>query len=205
MVDDHVMVLQALKNLLQSLLPGVEIDTAESAASACCQAGLRHYDLLLMDWKLPDALDGQLLLRLREAGCLARIVVLSGESDSRLVERAIEMGASGFVPKTYSSGAMIDALNTLMGGSIHLPSHADPLPEPVAGVLQHQLPQMTPRQREVYLGAARGLSNKLIARELGIAESTVKTHLAAIYAMLGVNNRTEAAYQALREGLRLDA
>ena len=62
---------------------------------------------------------------------------------------------------------------------------------------------LTPRQAEVYRAAARGLPNKLIARELGITESTVKTHLSAVYAVLEVNNRTQAAFQASREKIRV--
>jgi DNA-binding NarL/FixJ family response regulator len=61
-------------------------------------------------------------------------------------------------------------------------------------------PQLTPRQGDVYRAAARGLPNKLIARELGIAESTVKTHLTSVFAVLGVRNRTEAACRASRQG-----
>ena len=57
---------------------------------------------------------------------------------------------------------------------------------------------------DVYRAAARGLPNKLIARQLNIAESTVKAHLTAVYTALGVRNRTEAAYQASREGVRID-
>ena len=57
---------------------------------------------------------------------------------------------------------------------------------------------------DVYRAAARGLPNKLIARQLDIAESTVKAHLTAVYAAMGVRNRTEAAYQASREGMRID-
>ena len=60
---------------------------------------------------------------------------------------------------------------------------------------------LTGRQIDVYRAAARGLPNKLISRELGIAESTVKTHLTAVFAVLGVRNRTEAAYQASRDGI----
>ena len=67
---------------------------------------------------------------------------------------------------------------------------------------ESRLAVLTARQAEVYRAVARGLPNKLIARELGITEATVKSHLSAVYAVLGVNNRTQAAFQASREGFR---
>jgi DNA-binding NarL/FixJ family response regulator len=69
--------------------------------------------------------------------------------------------------------------------------------------IESRFANLTARQAEVYRAVARGLPNKLIARELGITESTVKTHLSAVYAVLGVNNRTQAAFQASREGFRV--
>lgn len=119
---------------------------------------------------------------------------------------SVDLGAAGFIPKRYSSEMMIAALGKVLAGQIFLSakvlrlSAADQGPRSrghVEGVLQ----RLTGRQRDVYRAAARGLSNKLIARDLDIAESTVKTHLTAVYAELGVRNRTEAAYQAPRDGV----
>ena len=102
------------------------------------------------------------------------------------------------------------ALELVLDGGIFLPpevpgdgqgrghSHAHPLID-----AEQRIGELTPRQIDVYRAAARGLPNKLIGRELGIAESTVKTHLQAVYAVLGVRNRTEAAWQASREGIRI--
>jgi DNA-binding NarL/FixJ family response regulator len=79
------------------------------------------------------------------------------------------------------------------------PDSAGSMPD-ARKVAVNDSPQLTPRQSDVYRAAARGLSNKSIARELGIAESTVKTHLTSVFAVLGVRNRTEAAYRASRPG-----
>ena len=213
MVDDHVMVLQGLKNLLGLMEPGLQIDTASTIGTALAMATETRYDLLLLDWHLDNCTGAEAIARLREVGCAARIVVLSGESDPQLVHTAIELGAAGFVPKRYSSEAMLAAMNKVLQGGIYLPPdvphgagttaggarpHAAPLVE-----AELRLTGLTPRQVDAYRAAARGLPNKLIARELGIAESTVKTHLAAVYAALGVHNRTEAAYQASHEGIRI--
>ncbi len=137
--------------------------------------------------------------------------MLSGDTSAELIRRAVELGAAGFIPKRYSSEAMLAALDLVLAGGIYLPAEvlrqagwAVPrrTDSRVIGI-EERFSQLTPRQVEVYRAATRGLPNKLIARELGIAESTVKTHLSAVYEVLGVRNRTEAAYQASVEGFRV--
>ena len=208
MLDDHVMFLQGLKNLLAVLAPELQVDTSHRLAEALQLAQLTAYDLVLLDWHLAEHEGAQSLEKLREAGCAARIVVLSGETGSALIRRSVELGAAGFIPKTYSSEMMIAALGQVLAGRIFLPAQG--LADAAAGAARPasieadpRFASLTARQIEVYFDAARGLPNKLIARRLGIAESTVKTHLTAVFAALGVRNRTEAAYQASREGLRI--
>ncbi|MCW5634611.1 MAG: response regulator transcription factor [Rubrivivax sp.] len=211
MLDDHVMFLQGLKNLLAVLAPELQVDTSPRLAEALQLAQLTAYDLVLLDWHLAEHEGAQSLEKLREAGCTARVVVLSGETGSALIRRSVELGAAGFIPKTYSSEMMIAALRQVLAGRIYLPAQgladagagARGAARPASIEADPRFAGLTPRQIEVYLDAARGLPNKLIARRLGIAESTVKTHLTAVFAALGVRNRTEAAYQASREGLRI--
>ena len=198
MVDDHLMFLQGLKNL--------RVDTSSDLSQAVQLVQLSSYDLLLLDWHLAEN-DGETSMRrLRDAGCAGRIVVLSGETSAPMILHTVDVGAAGFIPKTYSSEMMIAALGKVLAGQIFLPAEVLRLSTSEAGALRdtgasHLLKGLTARQRDVYRAAARGLPNKLIARELNIAESTVKTHLTAVFAELGVRNRTEAAYQASREGL----
>jgi DNA-binding NarL/FixJ family response regulator len=208
MLDDHVMFLQGLKNLLGVLAPELQVDTSHRLADALQLVQLTPYHLVLLDWHLAEHEGGRSLQQLREAGCTARIVVLSGETGSALIRRSVELGAAGFIPKTYSSEMMIAALSQILAGRIYLPAQSlvevgAPAARPGSIDGDPRFAGLTPRQVEVYLDAARGLPNKLIARRLGIAESTVKTHLTAVFAALGVRNRTEAAYQASREGLRI--
>jgi DNA-binding NarL/FixJ family response regulator len=141
---------------------------------------------------------------------MARIVVLSGETNATMIRNTVDLGAAGFIPKKYSSEMMVAALRHVLAGRIFLPLetlNAAPPPDleshPSSGS-DPRLAGLTPRQMDVYRAAARGLPNKLIARQLDIAESTVKAHLTAVYTALGVRNRTEAAYQASREGVRID-
>ena len=206
MLDDHVMFLQGLKNLLAVLAPELQVDTSTRLAEALQLVQLTAYDLVLLDWHLAEHQGAQSLEQLREAGCAARIVVLSGETASALIRRSVELGAAGFIPKTYSSQMLIAALQQVLAGRIFLPAQGlndGAAAAPASIETDPRFAALTARQIEVYLDAARGLPNKLIARRLGIAESTVKTHLTAVFAALGVRNRTEAAYQASREGLRI--
>ena len=212
MVDDHLMFLQGLKNLLSVLAPDLRVDASSDLSHAVQLVQLASYDLLLLDWHLAED-DGETSMRrLRDAGCTGRIVVLSGETSAPLILRTVDLGAAGFIPKTYSSEMMIAALGKVLAGQIFLPAEVLRLSSAEAGSpgtgaghlrANHRLTALTVRQRDVYRAAARGLPNKVIARELGIAESTVKTHLTAVFAELGVRNRTEAAYQASREGLQI--
>lgn len=206
MVDDHVMFLQGMRNLLGVLAPEHQVDTAADLGTALQLCRLSSPDLVLLDWHLGDTEGESSLQRLRDAGCTARIVVLSGENGRALIEHSIELGAAGFIPKTYSSEMMLAALTQVLAGCIYLPAAGPPgqvMKVQDASTGDARLAELTPRQVEVYRAATRGLPNKLIARQLGIAEATVKTHLSAVYLALGVRNRTEAAFQASRDGIRV--
>jgi len=206
MVDDHLMFLQGLKNLLSVLVPELRIDTSSHLPHTLQLLALADYDLVLLDWHLADCDGEEALSRLRDAGCTARIVVLSGETSADLIRRTVELGAAGFIPKSYNAEMMVAALRKVLAGQIFLPAETLRLAEHASrersqSDTAHRLAALTARQVDVYRAAARGLPNKLIARQLGIAESTVKSHLTCVFAALGVRSRTEAAYQASRDGI----
>lgn len=212
LVDDHVVVLQSMKTLLNQLAPQLTIDMAETADEAVRMAGENNYELVLLDWHLGTSSGESCIRRLHEAGCTARVVVLSGETDPQLIRGTIESGAAGFISKKASSSVMLAALGVVINGGVYLApevlrdmSAARSPGQPERGLLtgNDRFAGLSKRQVEVYLAAARGLPNKLIARHLGIAESTVKTHLSAVFHALGVKNRTEAAYQASRDGIKV--
>ncbi|CAN7229854.1 response regulator transcription factor [Variovorax sp. LjRoot290] len=209
MIDDHVMFLQGMKNLLSVLVPELRVETTGEMTNAAKLVELAEFDLVLLDWHLADCDGEESIRRLRDAGCMARIVVLSGETNATLIRNSVDLGAAGFIPKKYSSEMMVAALRHVLAGRIFLPLETlnaappDVEAQPNTGN-DPRLAGLTARQMDVYRAAARGLPNKLIARQLNIAESTVKAHLTAVYTALGVRNRTEAAYQASREGIRID-
>ena len=207
MLDDHVLFIQGLRTLLGVLAPGFVIDTASRLPDAVAMARNTAYDLVLLDWHLADDGPGEVAMRaLRDAGCMARIVVVSAETKTQVIRSAIDHGAAGFIPKRHDGEALLTALNTVVNGGIYLPPEAQQADAGKDGdliALETRYSHLTQRQADVYRAAARGLPNKLIARELGIAESTVKTHLAALFAELGLPNRAALAYHASREGIRV--
>lgn len=206
MVDDHASFIEGLRMLLGVMAPSIQADLASNLPRAGQYLEAGTYDLVLLDWYLGHGINGESSIEfLRERGCEAPIVILSGVTDRRTIDEAIELGAVGFIPKEYTSEMMIPALDQILAGRIYLPEEAAPT-MPVhtgrhpASSYEARLAELTPRQLAVYMAATRGLSNKLIARELSIEASTVKTHLSAVYSILGVRNRTEAAYEVSREG-----
>ena len=196
-VDDHVMFLQGVSHLLPLLSPSLQIDTAHALADALQWTRLQCYEVILLDWGLAER-DGSLGMdELRDTCGKARILALADDADPALMRRAIHLGAAGCIPKHFSAEMMLGAIEQVRNGRVFVPTDMR------AGGASHEaLTQagLTARQTDVYLAAAKGWPNKVIARELGIAESTVKTHLTAVYAALGVRNRAEAAYQAARNG-----
>lgn len=211
-VDDHLLFSAGLQLLLGATEGVGEVDCAASGAEALQRAAAVPYELVLLDWHLGREPSGvALIAQLREALPQARVVIVSGEVHPDLVHRAIEAGAVGFVPKESSPDAMIRALRTVAHGGICLPSAAlatAPGEAARAGAgaelteIGAAFPQLTARHVEVLARIVRGLSNKEIARDLGIADGTVKQHANAIFRELGLQNRTEAVYLLARMGVR---
>ena len=198
LVDDHQLFSAGLGVLLEELSPGVRITTANRVATALKQVGL--FDLILLDLHLPDA-DGFSGLRALKAKFDATpIVIVSGEESHQQIRESVELGAMGFVPKSSSPDELFNAMRLILGGETYLPPSCIALADSqVSQKLSHTL--LSPRQREVLLKVIQGKSNKIIARELGISDQTVKSHVMAVLSAMRVNNRTEAVYKAASVGI----
>ncbi|MES2936856.1 MAG: response regulator transcription factor [Pseudomonadota bacterium] len=211
MVDDHLMFLQGMRTLLGVLAPDLEVDTARDQQEALQHASMNDYEAVLLDWNLDGCKGHELLAALRDAGCRARVIVVSGETDPRRVGEMFSCGIAGFIPKAYTGEKMLDALNVTFEGRVFIPgelmARIERSDNDGRGLsdkeLKARLDELTSRQLDVFRTMARGLPNKLIARELNIGEATVKTHLTAVFAVLGVSNRTQAALYASRVGLHV--
>jgi DNA-binding NarL/FixJ family response regulator len=212
LVDDHLLFMLGLRNLLREIAPHWSVDLVETADEAVHAVSAFRYDVVLLDWHLEGGNAADCLARLRRIGGETRVVMLSGDTRLAVVRQSIEGGAVGFIAKKHGAESMLAALDVVMSGGTWLPPDAaqggsadTTLQSPPLAHLPGRLHRLTDRQRDVYRAAARGLPNKVIARELGIAESTVKTHLTVIYTVLGVRNRTQAAaYEASLRPARVD-
>lgn len=211
-VDDHTLFREGLKLLLRGLDGDVELDEAGTCAEALALAASGKYDLVLLDLKLPGRNGLDALAALREGVPDVPIVVISGEDDPYTIRSAIEAGGMGFIPKSSTSAVLVQALRLVLANGVYLPSAAldatagtppRPAEEQVPASGEAVLAGITARQLDVLRYVIQGKTNKMIARELGISDGTVKQHLSAVLRVLGAQNRTEAVYAAAKLGLRL--
>jgi len=227
-VDDHPLILEALQHVLRQLDADVQCYEAQSA-DAGRQLLATHPDagLLLLDLNMPGVSGMDLLVELREAHPTIPVVVISGSDRREAVLQAIDAGAMGFIPKRSTNVVMLQALRLVLSGGVYVPMEAfaqrevasEPTPvanirpggNPVPSEASPPSPGTTPRdlglterQAQVLALLLHGKPNKLICRELGLAEGTVKIHVAAILRALNVSTRTQAVIEASRQGLKLD-
>lgn len=208
LVDDHALFRDGLALLIdQAGLPAQHLlhagDLAEARARLAEHPDIR---LVLLDLALPDSDGLDTLRRLREPGGAPACLVVSAQDDARTVLAAIDAGAVGFIPKSAQSELMLDALRTVLAGGVYLPTSVSARPPARAAAAMVDAAEqlgLSPRQVDVLRLLIEGRANKQICSELGLAESTVKTHLEAIFKRLDVNSRTQAVVAAARLGLRL--
>ncbi|MGD8234955.1 MAG: response regulator transcription factor [Chromatiales bacterium] len=207
-IDDHALFRQGLKFLLTDLQNDLECIEAESLAEALALDDKKSIEFILLDYHLRDSKGEESLKRISEAFENAVIVVLSGEENPQLIRSIIDHGAAGFIPKSSTQDILIAALKLILAGGVYIPAiavNASPTapdtPSVTTESLEEGINTLSQRQLEVLRRAVQGKSNKVIARELFIAEGTVKAHLSAAFRALGVSNRTEAVYAASRLNL----
>lgn len=209
-VDDHQLIREGLRPVLKQLAPPPETAEVLEAADFEAALGLAQdhpdLDLVLLDLNLPGASGFDGLERLQQRFPAVPVVVVSGEDDPALVRGALDHGALGFIPKSSSSAVILGAIRLVLAGGTYLPREimaaprAAPSPAPGRDGLNGL--DLTPRQAEVLRLLLAGKSNKLICRELDLAEGTVKNHLAAIFRALNVSTRVEAVVAAGRLGIK---
>lgn len=204
LVDDHRMFSDGLTVLLRELSSNIHITPAMTIAQAEMQTDT--FDLILLDLHLPDSFGFEGIKRLRSAHEASPIVVVSGEDSTAQIRECIAHGAMGFVPKSSNTEELFTAMKRILSGATYLPKHClhavEKAARQKAPAIIHGL-MLTKRQHEVLAKVIQGKPNKVIARELDISDTTVKTHVLAVMAALGVHNRTEAVYKAASLGVEL--
>jgi DNA-binding NarL/FixJ family response regulator len=150
--------------------------------------------LVLLDLHLRDS-DGFTALRqIGDRFPTTACIIISGDEHDGIASQSVAAGASGFIPKSFTADEMLEAINSVLEGNVFVPSIPNAAPAPTSGSL-------TLRQMEVVCMMARGFSNKEIARELQLAERTVKAHVTAVLETLHAKNRTQAVMMAQQQGL----
>lgn len=191
-VDDD----EIVRTWLRLSLAGSEFRIAGEAGSAREAETLlsrRSFNVLLIDYRLPDQVGTELVRSLRLAGVAAPALVITANAEPGLNEAAQECGAQGVVRKRGNPEDLLAALRQVVDGRrVEDPDHPR---RPAARSA------LSPREREVLALAAQGLTNAQIGARLGLGVETVKTLLERVYRKLGANGRTEAAAEATRLGL----
>jgi DNA-binding NarL/FixJ family response regulator len=213
-VDDHPLIREAVQSVIVRLEAGATVhavgDSEKGFAIAEREPDL---DLVLVDLNMPG-LSGVPALKAWRSRCPdVPVVVLSSAEDRTTVLAAIGAGAAGFIPKSSPNEVMLSALRLVLAGGKYLPPEAlapvAPLGakaarKPARRALSLETLGLTDRQAQVLKLLAAGKSNKLICRELDLAERTVKAHVSAVLRALGVTTRTQAALAAAKLGLGAD-
>src|SRR5256885_6706762 len=179
-VDDHPLVQEALRQVLRELDQNIELIEADHREQAL-RLAQQHSDcaLVLLDLDVPGTSGMNLLDDLRAAHPALPVVVLSATFDRATVLKALDSGAMGFIPKTSSPKVLLEALRQILVGEVYLPQGLTADDPPTASVQASDL-GLSPRQMQVLTLMVQGLPNKLICRELNLAEGTVKVHVSAV-------------------------
>jgi NarL family two-component system response regulator LiaR len=201
--DDHAVVRQGLRTFLElqdDIAVVADVGDGEAALSA---VESHRPDVVLMDLVMPGVGGIEAIRRLRELRPQTRVLVLTSFLDDEKLFPAVRAGAAGYLLKDVEPAELVRAIHTVADGEALLhPAVAARLMEEFSEVERPAAEEaLTAREREVLELIARGLPNKLIARELEIAEKTVKAHVSSILSKLGLTDRTQAALYAVRAGL----
>ena len=212
-VDDHTLFRRGLTALLSRDASLRVVGDAADAGQAQRRAAELQPDLILLDNHLPGVSGVDALPALHQAAPRARIVMLTVSEDEADLAAALRGGACGYLLKTIEGDALVGAIQRAMRGTsvvseemtdklvaVVRSAAAPPVPDEAA-VARSPLEQLSPREREILRAIARGASNKEIARELGIAETTVKIHVQHVLRKLGFSSRVQAAVAATEHGL----
>jgi DNA-binding NarL/FixJ family response regulator len=209
-IDDHPLYRIGVVYQLQATDPAMNIRECASVKAGIdlIESG---YDvaLMILDLHMPGYTGVGALQEVRDKRPDIPVLVLSGQEDAALVRHCVECGAFGFVPKAAPPDTLHLALKLVLSGGVYLPASSLSIVQkgecqPSANSKWERLgAHLTDRQREVLLKIAQGKPNKVIARELGLSDSTVKTHVNNIFNALDISNRTQAVYALARAGMSI--
>jgi len=199
--DDHPLFRGALRAAVSALLPNAEITEAGTFDEVVnlLERGA-EVDLVLLDLSMPGARGFSGLMYLRAQYPSVPVAVVSANDDPAAIRRCMQIGASGFIPKTLGIDGMRTAISKILGGGVWTPPDVDlaQAADVETAELMARMATLTPQQVRVLMMLSEGLLNKQIAYQLGVSEATVKAHVSAILQKLGVESRTQAVIAAAK-------
>jgi two-component system, NarL family, nitrate/nitrite response regulator NarL len=200
--DDHPLYREAAALQVRRLYPDAKVEEVSSLPELrqTTADGSGPYDLILLDYHMPG-MSHDALVQLVDEFTATALAVISGTSANADIRAAVQAGLRGFIPKTSSPEHFALALQILLAGGSSVPAEIL-LDRPAANnfAAEPWLAKMTEREREVLKGVIQGRSNKEIARQVELAEVTVKLHLRNVFRKMDVKSRAEAAVKAVKAG-----
>jgi DNA-binding NarL/FixJ family response regulator len=205
LVDDHPILHETLRVVVGSVAPQAQFHGETSLGGGISKARqLKDLQLVLLDLMLPGCSGIDALVQFLKVLPRLRILIISATEDSDSVRAALDAGAVGYLPKTSNPKVIADAVQTVLQGGTYVPPQAlGAVPHVKVTTTLADL-GITERQADVLKLVTKGLSNSEIARQLSIAENTVKQHAHAAYRALGVSSRTEAMVALAKMGIKGD-
>ncbi len=193
-VDDHPLFRGALNSALSDGTGAFDVREVGSLDELnAVLAETKDFDLILLDLTMPGVQGFSGLLYLRGEHPEIPVMIVSAREETAVIQRAIEFGASGFVPKSQPIEVIREAVQRVLDGDVWVPSGLDGSgTDEQTSDLVRRLSTLTPQQVRVLMMLGEGLLNKQIAYKLGVSEATIKAHVSAILQKLGVDSRTQA-------------
>ena len=205
--DDHPLFRGALKQALarplgEDEIPPTILEAGDFRDAVNLVSQNTDADLILLDLSMPGTSGFSGLVSLRSQYAGIPVVIVSATDDPGSIRRAMELGASGFIPKSSAMDIIREAVASVMAGNVWTPPNLDLGTEsdPDVADLIERLSSLTPQQARVLTMLGEGLLNKQIAYELGVSEATIKAHVSAVLQKLGVDSRTQAVIRLSKIG-----
>lgn len=195
--DDHPLFRNALSLAVRQVVSDAQLLECDSiSALEDLLDNTPEADLVLLDLRMPGANGFSGLVLIRREYPDVPVIVVSASDEPTIMQRAMEYGASGFIPKSSDLSQIAAALKAVLGGSLWLPATLSHNTSQEEHEFAQRIKTLTPQQLRVFMMLTKGLLNKQIASEVSVSEATVRTHMTAIFRKLGVRNRTQAVLAA---------
>lgn len=202
-IDDHELVREGLRHVLQMLGDDVQILQSDNAQQAFMRLiAHRDLDLILLDYHLPDMTGLEMLQELGRRAPEVPVLMISGMANAQLMRQVLTAGAAGFISKSSPSDLLLKAIKVVLDGGIYTPEDLRDLEGLIVDGVMPKRASLSRTQERVFRCMIDGMSNRDIAHRLDIGEETVKSHVSSILRYFDVQNRTQAVLAGVNYGFR---